>query len=48
MRQLGLKYQRSAIIPNGLDLADISTPSAEDLAWVGALRQPVCSFLSGV
>ena len=49
MRSMGLEARRSAIIPNGLDAADVpTTPSTDDLAWVQALRQPFVLYLGRI
>lgn len=46
MRLLGLTCRRSAIIPNGADLADASSPqSAEDDVWLRSLPQPFILYL---
>ena len=46
---MGLEARKSAIIPNGLDAADVSaTPSADDLAWVQTLRQPFVLYLGRI
>ena len=49
MRLLGIKCRSSAIIPNGLDSADISVdPSTDDLAWLQSLPQPFILYLGRV
>lgn len=46
MQRLGLKCRRSAIIPNGVDLVDASSPqSADDIAWLQSLPQPFILYL---
>ena len=49
MRSMGLESRMSAIIPNGLDAADVpAMPSADDLAWVGKLPQPFVLYLGRI
>lgn len=49
MARLGLKCRHSAVIPNGVDVADAArTPSADDLAWVRSLPQPFILYLGRV
>jgi glycosyltransferase involved in cell wall biosynthesis len=49
MQRLGLKCRRSAIIPNGVDLADASSPqSAADVAWLRSLPRPFILYLGRV
>ncbi len=49
MRSLGLRTRRSAVIGNGVDAAEAAcAPSADDLEWLQALRQPFVLYLGRV
>lgn len=47
--RLGLSCRRCAIIPNGLELAELAySPSADDLVWVQSLRKPFALYLGRI
>jgi glycosyltransferase involved in cell wall biosynthesis len=49
MRRLGLNCRHSAIIPNGIDMADATRPpSADDLAWLRSLPPSFILYLGRV
>jgi len=49
MRAMGFAPGRTAVIPNGLDAADMTAaPSPEDEAWIAALPQPFILYLSRI